>query len=982
MRVSQTSRDQGFTLAVVLVVMAAIMILAVGVLAVVGIERKTARAYIDSKRAEWIARAGMEDVRAMLGEQTANDDFLVFNQTGEAQENSLLDAPEFLFLARGRDLDDGVEYELMPLFSSTEQSRTVGNLGSLPEVSEWIGGSETAEVSARPWMDPMQVAWIPVEDADGQVVGRYGFWVEDLQAKLDGTLAGGDERVEWPFPAPGVPDEEGVNSAVVSFHALEPSGTGDEETSDLDQRLDQGRPVMISPDSAVAALDVDPGSDRDEAGRLENPQADIVERTVATGIRAYDERSIIPYSAGIDSSLTGEPKVNLNELLADDRAAAVDRFASHIDKALPEFVVRGGGFPDDYLRTLAAGAFDYADEDDEPTVSGSYRGLDAFPMVSEVFLRIGYGGLQLEEDRKYLKWEFRVYTELWNMTSEPVEGVCRVSYENGLSPTGIGVLPQGRRFDDPQLLDDPVQAKHQLEKIDGKYWSPGLNVALEPDEYGIYLMATVEYLIDVGPRSGPGSEFIQSFALSEPLGAAGLAMRWNNVEVARVPRIVRSPQNLTFYATRPDVAVEAAIPGHSYGPYGDFVNNMGDPRIAHYIRNEAAGENAYPENASPGRRNIRRGTIYDRDSSTKPRHYGRVLPSEWPDRGHNSLVGTWNPGSDERTLPDDPRMIGNLPAPERGNAVHRLSQRGRFYSATELGRVYDPLMWKPAYADLPNRPGSGRGDTNALLASSPRMPNNRLTWPEVTNGSSPSGDYGGGNSLRIGRSEHPRFLNGSQHAARLLDLFHAGKSTSADDAEREGPLVEIEGHVNLNTASEDAIRALVAGRLKQDPQIGRLLSSSHSQAPYMAPRTAQMDVGTPTREKAADLIAEALLAERPFTSAYDLAIVEDENDQPIWGNEELFNLGSRMMWSDAAAEELFGRLWEASTLRSRNFRVWVVGQALAPTDAASNSWLDSPRVLAESRKVFSLFADPGERDDDGAINGDRIDVEVTYENDF
>ncbi|MBK1826494.1 type IV pilus modification PilV family protein [Haloferula rosea] len=973
---------RGFTLAVVLVVMAAILLLAVGVLAVVGIERKTARSYIDSKRAEWIARAGMEDVRARLGEQTANDDYLIVSQPGEVDAGSTLDPLDYLFLVRGSGGGDDVEYELQPLFSSPLERRTVTDLSALPPVTDWSEPTSAGEMEVRPWSESARIAWIPVEDDAGKVVGRYGFWVEDLQARLDASQAGGDGRVEWPFPAPGVSDEEGDEEAVVSFHALDPSRTGDEESSELDSLLDGGREVLVSPESAVAALGREPGLDRDDQGRLEDPMADVVERSVVAGLRSYEELPIVPFSAGIDEALTGEPKLNLNELLGMERDRAVDEFARHVEQGLPEFDERGGGFPDDYLRTLAAGALDYADTDDTPTLGGSYRGLDAYPLLSEIFLRIGYNGLEFKDGRKYMKWEFQVFTEFWNMTSESVSGLCQVSYENGLGPTGIGVIPQGRRFDDPSLLDDPIQSTHNLEKKDGKYWSPSLNVSLEPDEYGVFLMATVEYSLDVGPISGPGSEFIKTFALSEPLGAAGMSLRWNDDEVARVERIVRSPQNLTFYATRQSVAVEAAIPGHSYGPYGDFVNNMGDPRIAHYIRNEAAGENAYPENASPGRRNVRRGTIYDRDSSTKPRHYGRVLPSEWPDGGHNSMVGSWNPGSDERSLPTDSRLIGNLPAPERENAVQRLSQQGRFYSAAELGRVFDPVMWQPAYADLPNRSGSGRLDTKTLLDSSPRMPTSRTTWPEVTAASVPSADYGGGNTLRIGRTEHQRFRNEEQHAVRLLDLFHAGKSTLQEEEERESPLVTVDGHVNLNTASEDAIRALVAGNLRQDPKIGRVLSSSHSNMPWMAPRTVQSDVGTPAREKAADLIAEAIIAERPFDSAYALAMVEDEQERSIWGNEELFDLGSKLRWTDAAAEELFARLWESSTLRSRNFRVWVIGQSIAPTDATGTAWRDTPTVLAESRKVFSLFADPGERDADGRIRENRVDVEILYENDF
>ena len=44
---------------------------------------------------------------------------------------------------------------------------------------------------------------------------------------------------------------------------------------------------------------------------------------------------------------------------------------------------------------------------------------------------------------------------------------------------------------------------------------------------------------------------------------------------------------------------------------------------------------------------------------------------------------------------------------------------------------------------------------------------------------------------------------------------------TSDYALREGALVGIEGHVNLNTASREALRALAAGALQQDPVAGR-----------------------------------------------------------------------------------------------------------------------------------------------------------------
>ena len=75
---------------------------------------------------------------------------------------------------------------------------------------------------------------------------------------------------------------------------------------------------------------------------------------------------------------------------------------------------------------------------------------------------------------------------------------------------------------------------------------------------------------------------------------------------------------------------------------------------------------------------------------------------------------------------------------------------------------------------------------------------------------------------------------------------------------------------------------------------------------------------------------------------------------------------------------MFGRVYEASTVRSRNFRLWVVGQAVTPTTSSTVA----PQVLAESRKVFTVFADPGERESDGSIDPTKFRVKVLHENDF
>jgi hypothetical protein len=85
-----------------------------------------------------------------------------------------------------------------------------------------------------------------------------------------------------------------------------------------------------------------------------------------------------------------------------------------------------------------------------------------------------------------------------------------------------------------------------------------------------------------------------------------------------------------------------------------------------------------------------------------------------------------------------------------------------------------------------------------------------------------------------------------------------------------------------------------------------------------------------------------------------------------------------LQWTDSAAEETFARVFEASTVRSRNFRVWVIGQSVAPAASVSAT----PEVLAEVRKVFTVFADPGERDSNGLPDPAKFRLRILHENDF
>ncbi len=992
-RAALTPGAVGFVLPTVLVIVSALLILALGMLLLVGTERSTARSYVDSQRADLAVRAGLAQFIGILTSQAANDTFTILQAVPtESIKPGRAPAP-LLFLAQGRKVGgEGFSFHYTPLFSATAPPPETGWL-SAPEVAPLVSTAAAVVLETLPYLDPVRAAWVPVFNEKKEMVARYAFWVEDLQGKIDpktaGNLAGPGAThagVPFPSPAPGLnpqpasPTEPALDR--ISLHTVDPASTA-ERPSALGKTLIGHRTLLLTPDSVLAAATLQPPLTRDAFGHLLDPSARAVEENLATTLQPYLEQPCVPFAPGMAASVAGEPKLNLNALLASG-PEGVDQMAAFIKKSLPEFETRGGGFPDHYLKTLAANAIDYADADTQSTLApGSHRGLDGFPLLSEIFLQINYLGLDNVNHRKILTWRFRLFAELWNMTTQDVSGNSRLSYEVALPMEGLGAGTASRRFDDPTLLNDATQSTHQLVNIDGRFWTPEIPVALKANEYQQYEFASVTYQMDVGPASifivGPVS-------LTETLGASGCSLRWNDQEVDRIPAIVRQKHGLSFQLTKPSTASKATVAALSFGPYTQvpegYRNNPGDPRASYYLRSLEfpCGENSSPENTSPNRRNIRRSSIYNDSRDPSPRKlkvYGRVLPSEWPDGGHDSPVGAWEPVFTSTIIPTDPYYAWNQ-NPLAAQAPQRLSNLGRFYSATELGHLYDPLMWQPTY-DAPE-------DTTAIRTG--LMPASRFAWPDVLPSSPPSTEHGGGNTLRLGRPEHPAFDHPGKRASHLLDLFHVGQSRSDDKSLREGRLVEIRGQVNLNTATRDALRALAAGALEQDPLLATTpCDGSHQGSPLMAPPTTTTTVYAPSSSTTteADLIADAILRSRPFSSTAEVAHLRGQDGKPVFGNPDRYQASgqlpadSRLQWTDAAAEEAFARVYEAATVRSRNFRIWIVGQAIRPVAPTAAS---PAEVLAEVRKVFSIFADPGQRAADGTIAPQQFHPTVIHEREF
>lgn len=461
------------------------------------------------------------------------------------------------------------------------------------------------------------------------------------------------------------------------------------------------------------------------------------------------------------------------------------------------------------------------------------------------------------------------------------------------------------------------------------------------------------------------------------------------------------------------------LPGLSYAETKTtsriYYNNIGDPRGAFFINYYQDYPN-YEDASSPWARTLR--------DDQKNRMFGQNRIHLWPDGGHISR-GPKNAkmprkgGVPNSTNPDEKSLIPDWHAAkpnnlfERQKYVQTLSNAGRFFSVSELGHIFDPLMWD----------ADGGGEP-----SPPTDPPNfyrDLANLRTGNNATPSDKFCGGNTLRVGRPEHERFrpdynLPAAQGrpslrslcATALLDLFHCGqpraawhnREVTADEiAQLTGDLVRIHGHVNLNTASRDTLRALVAGRLQMDPRLRRRPPNTNpnNEDDFATPPSFNDSLLYPPSSSAnsahADLLAELIIRHRPYITPAELPekvvmptaeqvqqrpfprdmVLETnqpgvvlEEGQPVLGATR--RATDRLVepeWNDAAAEESFARIFNNATVRSRNFKIVVTGQSLRRTRSGET------KVLATRSRLYHVFIRPI-RD----LNGNLIrqQTEITY----
>jgi hypothetical protein len=252
---------------------------------------------------------------------------------------------------------------------------------------------------------------------------------------------------------------------------------------------------------------------------------------------------------------------------------------------------------------------------------------------------------------------------------------------------------------------------------------------------------------------------------------------------------------------------------------------------------------------------------------------------------------------------------------EETKAPTTISNAGLFSTVAEIGNIYDPGQWNVA--------------TNS---------NNR--WTDITSVSQSSGKYGGGYQLRVGRPEFTLFDKPGTRAWQLLDLFTTTTRVNSS------------GLVNINTASLDALRVLGAGvLLNRDAAI--------------QPPSLQDNLYPPAISKQADQFADAVIAARPFLSTAQLSSLKlAGTSTPLFGNPAAWSASTQTMpteWDDSGRKEYFTKVFPLAAVRSRNFRVFITGQALDK----------SGKILSTMHKVFQIYLKPT-RDTTGNITSQNI----------
>jgi hypothetical protein len=386
-------------------------------------------------------------------------------------------------------------------------------------------------------------------------------------------------------------------------------------------------------------------------------------------------------------------------------------------------------------------------------------------------------------------------------------------------------------------------------------------------------------------------------------------------------------------------------PGMKYNGYDSTGQTPGLPKTPDPLKNVWRGNPSPPNNNSSGQFGDPRASWYITDpwpsgDYVNDSYWGgptpQMNPLNWPDSGHpfDPLQVGKQPSGPGQTPVDIMASPTPTPAPyTKSISLLSTTPRDALTSAAELGNVFDPAQLSYAVTN----PGGA--------------------VPDIPSSATLDSKGGGGHTLAIGRPEFSRFDTNGMRAWQLLDVFGLATGTT-----------NTAGLVNINTASRDVLRSLAAGILQNRDTAIQPTSLQNNLYPPTA---------TGANMQQADKFADAVINSRPLLSTSALSAIRDSQGQPFFGNPNQYNNSTQALpteWNDPGREELFAKIYNLATTRSRNFRVFVTGQSL---DKNGN-------VLSTVTKVYQVFVKPTRDPNTGAIQKDATgapiqQVEIRYE---
>ena len=766
------------------------------------------------------------------------------------------------------------------------------------------------------------MAWVLLTNSTGRTNARFAFWVEDLSGRLDLSVAGSTGT--------NTRRPTGTNPAELALWSLFNTNVALDSNNSVVNSLTNVRGALVTPASARLV---------DSNAVTTNLLADLT----AGLIHDTNEPEIIPYGFGYADR--GLPKYNL-QLYATNATNGTTNLLSILTNHLNSnngFTNRAGGMNGErYLHALAVNIQDYIDPDINPTDynapgapgNAAVRGVEPLPLVTETATSVWWynhgtnlPGINGVGD------EFRVvnYVELWNPSDRPFSGNIAVFFSNafamGIPPAGAPVggmsLDLSRQTAGPGRVVSNSTAGFvpngtntisvSLAPNEYRTYELGTNIhrfrvgATEPVTYGGSLTATNNgtLILGVPPNGSVASPitncrvqlFFNNTLYDQSLiNRQGADASWPFPTQARTNRL-----RTAAGGSQANPQYAASLPAlRPYAPPSARPPRPGDVRMSFYLNltNGTVGYDSTAANpgSSLGYRNRSQSSlggtvVYNTDYST------------WLDGGHTN-----SPTNTAAVTEANTPSLGSMPGASATNDyVQKFNNTGTWSNVFELGNIFDPMAWNVL--------------TNEIHISSANTPATGVT-------------NGGGTTLRIGRAEHGRFTNNGLRASQLLDLFALNTDSAATVITNR-----VAGRINLNTATPNVLRALAAGVV-------------HTRDPALVPNGTNftVPVAAVTNFVAGVTNARSL---RPFFSPAELTqITNGTATYPanvVFGNR---TLAGATAWNDLAAEEWFSRIYPLATVRSRNFLIHVVAQAMT-----TNTNFPS-RPVATSKQMFQVYAEP------------------------